>query len=187
MITRREFVYGVACCATIAGKLVGQDSDNSKNENLVTPCGLYCGACSAYTATVENDKQGLTPNSDSKQPPMENMHCNGCLSGGQVLSRVPKCAIRQCAAAKSKTRRCSDCSEFPCSKITDFNNDGVPHHAESLSNLRQLREIGIKDWAKHEDEHWRCPKCQAMLSWYNSECPKCKAPRSDKLFPLRKA
>ena len=44
MITRREFVAGVACCAAVAEKLAGQETNNTKNENLVSPCGTYCGA-----------------------------------------------------------------------------------------------------------------------------------------------
>jgi len=122
----------------------------------------------------------------AKAPVQMLIQCDGCLGGGQVSAHVPKCAMRECAAAKSKTRRCSDCSEFPCSVITDFNNDGVQHHAVLLENLRQLRAIGITEWAKYEDDRWRCSKCRTMFSWYDSECPRCKAPRPDKLFPLKK-
>ena len=193
MITRREFVAGVACCgcATVAGKLMGQEADNTKNENLVTPCGLYCGACFAYIATQENNEQrlasGFGSGSGSKPRSLESMRCDGCMGGGRVLSHVPKCAIKECAAAKSKTRRCSECEEFPCARITDFNNDGMLHHSEALSNLRQLHSKGIKDWSKQEMERWSCSKCQTKIAWYDAECPTCKTPRSDKLFPLKKA
>jgi len=189
MITRREFVCGVACAA-IAGKLAGQEADASKNENLVSPCGTYCGACFMYLATQENNVQRMASGFGSgpmKQPPGQQiMHCDGCLGGGRLSGHVSKCAIRECAATKSKTRRCSDCDEFPCSRITDFNNDGMLHHAVVLGNLRQLRSVGIKEWAKQEDELWRCPKCRTKIAWYDPECPNCKAPRSDKLFPLKK-
>ena len=178
-ITRREFVAGVACagaaCAAIAGKLTAQETDAAKNENLVAPCGLYCGACTAIRA-----------GSGAKKSPMGNMTCNGCLGGGQLTAHASQCAIRECAINKSKTRRCSECPEFPCSLITDFNNHGVPHHAEVLENLRQLQTMGITDWTKHEENRWRCSKCQTMLSWYDAECPDCKNSRSDKLFPLGK-
>ena len=204
MITRREFVAGVTCCAAVAGKLHGQDADNSTSENKVSPCGTYCGACPMYLATQENNdqrtasymaamsggnkpKMAASSEPSPKQPPRENMRCDCCLGGGRILSHVPKCAIRECAATKSKNRRCSDCDEFPCSRITDFSGDGVLHHGELMENLRQLRKMGIKDWAKHEDERWGCPKCKARFSWYDAECPECKTPRSDKLFPLKKA
>ena len=189
MITRREFVAGVACCAVVAEKLVGQETDNTRNENLVSPCGTYCGACPMYLATQENNEQRLASGFGwgSKPPSLENAKCDGCMGGGRVLSHVPKCAIKECAATKTKTRRCSECAEFPCSRITDFNNDGRQHHSELVDNLRQLKKIGIKDWARHEEDRWRCTKCQTKLSWYDAECPACKAPRSDRLFPLKKA
>jgi len=191
MITRREFVAGVAC-ATAAVKLAGQETEAERNENLVATCGLYCGACPMYLATQEKDAERLASMQKqfggalSKMPP-EDLLCDGCLGGGRLASFCRKCDMRDSATAKTKTRRCSECAEFACSRITGFNNDGMLHHSEVLENLHQLRATGIREWAKHEEERWRCPKCRAKLSWYESECPKCKAPRSDKLFPLKKA
>jgi len=179
MITRREFVCGVACAAA-AGKLMGQETDASNNEFLVAPCGLYCGACTAYLST----KGIRAATGKAKGPAME---CDGCLGGGRLPAHAPKCAIRECAEAKTKTRRCSECEEFPCSRITDFNNDGMLHHSEVLENLRQLRADGIKEWTKHEEDRWSCPKCRTKLSWYDAECPECKTARSTRLFPLKKA
>ena len=173
MITRREFVVGVTCCAackSVAGKLVAQEAGAVNNENLVSPCGLYCGACPA-----------IKPASGSKKPSMQ---CDGCLGGGRLAAHAERCEIKECAVVKSKTRRCSECPEFPCSIITDFNNDGVPHHGEVLENLRQLQTMGITEWTKHEIDRWSCSKCSTMLSWYDAECPSCKGPRSDKLFRL---
>ena len=188
MITRREFVAGVACCA-VAGKLMGQEAGAGNNEYLVSPCGLYCGACSAYIATQRAKEQGTAakPESGAKKPSMGNMQCDGCLGGGRIAPHASSCAIKECAASKSKNRLCSDCPEFPCDRITDFNNDGIPHHGEVLENLRQLKAMGLTEWAKHEEDRWRCSKCRTMLSWYDAECPSCKNSRSDKLFPLRKA
>ena len=191
MITRREFVAGVACTVA-AGKLTAQETDTAKKENLVASCGLYCGACPMYLATQENNQERLASmlkqfGSGQMKLSQEDLLCDGCLGGGRLASFCRKCAIRDSAIAKTKTRRCSECAEFACSRITDFNNDGMLHHAEVLENLRQLRTMGIKDWAKHEEERWRCPKCQATVSWYDPECSKCKAPRSARLFPLSKA
>ena len=198
MITRREFVAGCGCCAAIAGTLLGQDADApknvfdaSKNEKLVSPCGTYCGACFAYIATQEDNPErlasGFGTGGGFKPTSLTNMQCDGCRGGGRVLSHVPKCAIRECAATKTKTGRCSECEEFPCSRLTEFSGDGMLHRALVMENLRQLRAVGIKDWAQQEYDRWACPKCGGRIAWYDPECPKCKAPRSDKLFPLKKA
>jgi hypothetical protein len=191
MITRREFVAGVACAA-VAGKLTGQEAETVRNENLVASCGLYCGACPMYLATQENSDERMESmrkqyGAGALKMSKEDLLCDGCLGGGRLASFCRKCEIRESATAKTKTRRCSECAEFACSRITDFNNDAMLHHDEVLENLRQLRTMGIKDWAKHEEERWQCPKCQAKISWYEPECPKCKAPRSTRLFPLKKA
>ena len=179
MITRREFVCGVACAA-VAGKLVGQESGTPNNEKLVAPCGLYCGACTAYLAT-HDDRAGT---GKAKGPSMQ---CDACMGNGRAPAHVSKCAIKVCAAEKTKTGRCSECADFPCSIISDFNNDGVQHHGEVLENLRQLRTMGITEWTKHEEDRWSCSQCKTKLAWYDAECPKCKTTRSNRLFPLRKA
>ena len=191
MISRREFVAGVTCTA-VAGKLMGQDGDTAKNEKLVASCGLYCGACPMYLATQENDDGRLASILKQYGPglskmPKEDWQCDGCLGGGRLATFCRKCAIRDSAMTRTKTRRCSECAELACSRITDFNNDGMLHHAEVLENLRQLRTMGIENWTKHEEDRWRCSKCRTMLSWYDPECPKCKAPRSTRLFPLKNA
>ena len=191
MITRREFVAGVACTA-VAGKLIGQETDTAKKEILVASCGLYCGACPMYLATQENDPTRLE--SVKKQGgygafmaslPWEDLQCDGCLSGGRLASFCRECAIRDSATDKTATRRCSECAEFSCDRITRFSNSGMPHHYEALENLRRLRTMGIANWTKYEEDRWRCSKCRTMFSWFDPECPKCNAPRSDKLFPLR--
>jgi len=191
MISRREFVAGVACTA-VAGKLIGQEADTANKEKLVASCGLYCGACPMYLATQENDEQRMASiqkefGGGPKKMSQEDLLCDGCLGGGRLASFCRKCAIRESAMSKAKTQRCSECTEFACSRITDFNNDGMLHHAEVLDNLRQLGTMGIANWTKHEEDRWRCPKCRTMFSWYEPECSKCKTPRSDKLFPLKKA
>jgi hypothetical protein len=45
----------------------------------------------------------------------------------------------------------------------------------------------MKKWTKYEEERWHCPQCKTPLSWYEAQCSKCGAKRSEKLFPLKKA
>jgi hypothetical protein len=159
-------------------------------ERLVAPCGLYCGACPMYLASQEKDEQKskaiMQGFGGGKMPfKQEDLLCDGCIGGGRVAVFCRKCAMRACAEEKADVTRCSDCVEFPCSRVTSFNNDGMQHHSEVLSNLRQLREKGIKEWTKHEEDRWRCPQCRTKLSWYDKACSKCGAKRSDRLFPLK--
>jgi hypothetical protein len=197
-MTRRTFVKGVARvtvgCACLQLDCLATAASNSKNtaqgkEDLVAVCGLYCGACPMYIATQNNDeeKQKALLEQLSSGPmklKMEDILCDGCIGGGMVASFCRNCAMRACANNKQDVTRCSDCQDFPCSRVTDFNNDGMPHHREVLNNLRQIKKMGIQKWAKFEEERWQCPKCKSPMTWYDSMCSKCGAPRSEQLFAL---
>ena len=161
-------------------------------EKLVAPCGLYCGACPMYLATQEQSQERLNTfvqqfSTRKIQLKLEDVLCDGCIGGGRIAAFCQKCALRSCAAGKSNVTRCSDCPDFPCSKITNFNNDGMQHHSEVLENLRHIKEMGISSWTQYEEERWRCPQCKEKLAWYDKACPKCGTKRSDKLFPLKQA
>jgi hypothetical protein len=209
--TRRRFVQEIAGAA-VAGALVsapcvrrafGLPAQNaaatgttkaaeSAGELLVAPCGLYCGACPMYLASQEKDEQKFKAimqqfGGGKMQFKQEDMLCDGCIAGGRVAVFCRKCAMRSCAEEKPNVTRCSDCADFPCSKVTNFNNDGMQHHSEVLANLRHIREMGMKEWTKYEEDRWRCPQCRTQLSWYDKACSKCGAKRSDRLFPLKQA
>jgi hypothetical protein len=194
--TRREFVKEMAGAALV-GALVGAESvavaapkAPENKEKLVAPCGLYCGACPMFLASQDNDEQKVQAllkqfsGRGAKMAPAD-LQCDGCIGGGRVASFCRICAMRSCAENTKKVTRCADCPDFPCSKITNFNNDGMLHHAEVLANCRKLKEVGIKEWTKREEERWSCTQCHANISWYDKECSKCGAKRSDRLFPLK--
>jgi hypothetical protein len=182
----RGQVLAAQNAAVTGAKKASEGSD----ELLVAPCGLYCGACPMYLATQDKDGEKFKAlmqqfSAGKMQLKQEDLLCDGCIANGRVASFCRKCNLRSCAASKPNVTRCSDCAEFPCAKITNFNNDGMQHHAEVLANLRQIKEMGIKEWTKREDNRWRCPQCRTSLGWYDRECSKCGAKRSDRLFPLK--
>lgn len=187
MITRREFVIGVAG-VSVAGASIEGAFAAQRTEKLIASCGLYCGACPMYLATQQKDEQkirALMKQYGKADSPMEDMLCDGCIAGGRVASFCRKCDIRDCAAKKaSKSTLCSDCPDLACERITKFTNDGIPHHREAMPNLRQLHSVGLTKWAKLEREKWSCPKCKGSIAWYDAVCPKCDEKRSERLFSL---
>jgi hypothetical protein len=210
LTSRRKFVQEVAgaavagalVCAPCLGKgsvFAGQNAAGPESgkawdgsERLVAPCGLYCGACPMYLASQEKDEAKFKAlmqqfSAGKMQLKQEDLLCDGCIANGRVASFCRKCATRSCAEGKAGVTRCSDCSDFPCARITNFNNDGMLHHAEVLQNLRQIRDMGIQKWTRYEEDRWRCPQCAASLSWYDKACQKCGAKRPDRLFPLKQA
>ena len=206
--TRRTFcqgLTGVALTGAFADlKAMAGTNPKSKGEaaangeHLAAACGTYCGACPAYIAKHSEDEQikmklqrrfssGLTKALKGIPDPswMDGLLCDGCLSGGTLAAHCKTCQIRLCAANKQNDSRCSDCQELPCYRVTSLiNMGGYLHRKEYLPNLGKIREMGVQEWVKKEEERWRCPQCGLPISWYDAKCAGCGEPRSDDLFPL---
>jgi hypothetical protein len=78
--------------------------------------------------------------------------CDGCLSDGEIAAHCQSCAMKECAATRRDVTRCSDCKELPCTRIADFVATGLLHRAEYLLNLEKIREMGVREWVKYEEE-----------------------------------
>jgi predicted RNA-binding Zn-ribbon protein involved in translation (DUF1610 family) len=209
-ITRRKLLKGVAgtavFCAYVSLDCSADSEENSEHKtndrkskvHLAAACGTYCGACPAYLAKHSEDEQiktKLQKRSSSGPakamkgiPPsnwMDGLLCDGCLSGGMLAAHCKTCNIRLHAANKQNDSRCSDCEELPCYRITNLMNMGrYLHRQEYLPNLKKIREMGVQEWVKKEEERWLCPNCGLPMSWYDAECARCGESRSEQLFPL---
>jgi hypothetical protein len=140
--------------------------------DLIATCGLYCGACSFKLAVDENNRAHVraTPARYDKAKEAELEACPGCRGEATACGADP-CKIRACARER-ELAHCGLCAKFPCSVLSAFANDGVPHHGETLGNLKRLREVGEAAWFTEQRARWTCA-CGAKLSWYLRECPKC--------------
>ncbi|MDX9946674.1 MAG: DUF3795 domain-containing protein [Bacteroidales bacterium] len=203
-ISRRKFFKGVAgatvCYACFSLDCLATREDQKIEEgnvHLAAVCGTFCGACPAYIAKHSTDEQRKArqqkrissgPVTAVKTIPdpgwMDGLLCDGCLSGGQIAFHCQRCPMKVCAAGKQNVTRCSDCKELPCHHVTNMINTGLLHRAEYLPNLEKIREMGVQEWVKYEEDRWRCPQCGLPMSWYDAECVRCGATRSQKLFKL---
>ena len=154
-------------------------------EHLVAVCGLYCGACTLYRVRRDDSPQRLEELlhtlSQRGQAATHESNCDGCLSGGRLSASCRGCRMRLCAAEKPGVTRCSDCPDYPCSLISDFNSDGVRHHAEVLDNLSQIQQIGPEAWLKGQQERWSCPECGTPMDWYARTCYRCETGQPHRL------
>ena len=155
-------------------------------EPLTAVCGLYCGACALYRARRDNNPQRLEEILKVWKMPEDESQCDGCLGGGSLTPYCRDCKIRHCAEDRPGVTQCADCSDFPCHLITDFNNDGMRHHAEVLENLNHLREIGAEKWIVEQEERWRCPGCRAQMHWYERTCYSCGVAQPYRLPKLKR-
>jgi hypothetical protein len=142
----------------------------AKDVNLLAYCGLYCGACSFKVAFDEQNRQHLKemPAKYDQYKNAELEFCPGCRLDHQRGS----CKIRNCAISKDLTN-CGECIDFPCAILKEFNYDGIPHHADCISNLRMIKEKGIDYFLDHQEKYWTCT-CKARTSWYLKSCVRCK-------------
>ena len=99
---------------------------------------------------------------------IEDLACGGCLSD-MLAAPCRECRIRDCALDRGYAG-CTECDDFPCERIKNFNDDGLPHHSEVLKNIRRQKEIGVDSWLKEQAERWRCPSCAAGTDWYAGHC-----------------
>lgn len=137
---------------------------------LVAYCGLYCGACSFKLAVEDADFDHvlrMPAKYDQYKNRSFDLSCPGC----KLENICGQCNIRDCAQ-KNQISHCGLCSEFPCPKVKQLNNDGVPHHSTVIDNLLLLQKVGEEQWLEIQRQHWTC-SCGRRLSWYHNECPTC--------------
>jgi len=132
---------------------------DSQPIDLASPCGVYCGACPSYIIRES---------------------CYGCRPEDRSQKRTSKwrCKIRQCCLEENKLSFCSQCDDFPCKILTEFQKYGLgdkrrQHRAESVENLKQIKELGIDSWLKRQQEIWKCPKCGGGMVFYEFRCVDC--------------
>ena len=155
----------------------GGETGDTPKVHLAAACGTYCGACPSYNARHSEDAAIERPNPWGD--------CDGCLAGGMLAAHCQTCNIRLCALDKPNVTRCCDCDELPCSRITNLINLGsYPHRQEYLPNLALIVQMGVEEWVTYEEARWRCPECGLPMLWYDTECARCGAPRSESLFPV---
>lgn len=131
-----------------------------KNElqNLVAPCGIYCGACPGYHKGT----------------------CYGCRSNDTTQKRTGKwgCKIRRCCVDEHKFDFCNRCTEFPCKLVIRFQKSHVGekrfrYREETVDNLLKIKDIGVENWLKEQQRKYYCPNCQGSVVFYLYECLSC--------------
>ena len=142
--------------------------------SLLGVCGLYCGACNHYHASLPEGAHLLSEEARQGRP-LEGYTCRGCRSGRLYLhAGCSDCGLRVCAETKS-LQHCGLCPELPCPALCAFQGDGRIHHREVLGNLAELKAIGADRWLAGQDRRWTC-RCGRGYSWYEKTCSGCGSP-----------
>jgi len=115
-------------------------------------CGLDCGLCPRYYTVGPS-------------------RCPGC--GGPGFSdKHPSCSFITCCVKKRGFEVCGQCPEFPCSKFKSEEqyrqvppSSSYPPSGNVLSNLRFIREQGIKKFVRRQDK--RIGLLETMIEGYD--------------------
>ncbi len=148
------------------------------NPNFLAPCGLYCGVCAVYYATIDNNlkfKERLVDVYKGELPGIENLkvediHCEGCLSD-KPFFYCRECSIKDCTQSKGCSG-CHECDDFPCRLIEDF-----PMPVGKKVILRAIpywRKWGTEKWVVDEEARYTCPECGHKIFRGAKRCNVCK-------------
>ncbi|MGD8719459.1 MAG: DUF3795 domain-containing protein [Candidatus Zixiibacteriota bacterium] len=136
-------------------------------------CGLYCGACWELVATERGEVEKLREDAESAAYTAEQLSCRGCRTD-VVAFFCLDCEMRSCAQERG-VAFCSDCGDYPCEYVREFQADKYAHHSAVLKNLDTIRERGADAWLVEQEERWKCPSCGARFTWYEDTCGDCGA------------
>jgi len=167
-MTRREFLDAAAkagCGCAITAGLAGcagpaEQARSQKKSPPAAFCGLYCGACPLYIASVNA--------ADDTQ-----IKCLGCRSN-KLADHCAKCAMRPCASEKNLSS-CGQCDQFPCPETKKFHGSGMDMAVVAEENCYRVRKTSCNSWLKQQPGRWTCKKCGSGFSFKDETCPRCKA------------
>jgi predicted RNA-binding Zn-ribbon protein involved in translation (DUF1610 family) len=137
-------------------------------------CGLYCGSCPVLLA---NERGIVERRAAEWKTKLEDLRCFGCRSETNAIF-CTDCVVRDCARDRG-VKSCSECGEYPCKMLKDFQADEHSHHSVVLKNLETIKEKGLDVWLEEQRARWTCPACGARFTWYDEKCPECGAETYD--------
>ncbi len=131
------------------------------NAELVAPCGMNCGLCSAYLAFSRglDKKSGIT-------------HCKGCRPRGKMCAFVKKRCEK---VGKNQVEFCFECGEFPCEFITKLDKRYQKNYDYSfIENLKYIKEHGMEAFLESEYKKYKCQNCGDIKCIHNGKCYSCQ-------------
>ncbi len=137
---------------------VSQMAENERN--LVAPCGMNCGVCTAYLAYARNipKQRGV-------------IHCSGCRVRNKTCAFIKKACPQKIGKNLSY---CFECTQFPCERLNKLDaRYRRDYNMSMVKNLTLMKEHGIEAFLKAQHEEYGCKKCGGMTSVHNGFCYDC--------------
>jgi hypothetical protein len=129
---------------------------------LIAPCGMFCGFCSAYLAWARQ-----VPRKRGKIT-----HCEGC------RPRDKQCSFLKgrCARLRNnRVRYCHECPDFPCEPLRHLDERYRKNYGISfVRNLLIIRARGPRALLTELRKEHSCPACGGWVSVHNGKCFACQ-------------
>jgi hypothetical protein len=114
----------------------------------IAVCGLDCSTCNLFAA--KNDQQAaetlvawfrqerwLKPQEGAQEIMARGPYCLGC-HGDRSVQWSGDCWIRKCCVEEKQRKFCSECPEFPCTRLTAWSQSNG-RYAAAFERLRSMR------------------------------------------------
>ena len=129
-----------------------------KYQGLIAPCGMNCGLCIGYLR--------------EKRP------CGGCFKAEDKNkpTNCRRCIIVNCdLLAGTESGFCYDCKKYPCTRLKNLDKRYRTNYGMSMiGNLTYIKDHGLGEFLKNEENRWKCKVCGSGLSVHRSFCLSCK-------------
>ena len=145
------------------------------NSNLLSRCGIYCGACYVYRA-YKDGRGFLDSLSEKLRAPKHEIRCEGCTGPAESLWRnCRECRLLHCLEEKGY-EFCFECPEFEeatCDKYGDLSRFYLERGEDIRSSMIRIGDGEADAWRGEQDRKWRCSKCGEPISCYEGACHHC--------------
>ena len=124
-------------------------------EDLVSPCGLHCGACPLHQAEQDPELARRLAGVLELEP--EEVPCSGCrpTEGCPTVMKGKQCETYSCVAERGHAF-CHECDSFPCLNLAPCAHraQNLPHNTK-IYNLLLIQKEGLQAWAERAAERNR--------------------------------
>jgi hypothetical protein len=128
---------------------------------LIAPCGMYCGVCSAYLAYAHQ-----TPRVRGKIT-----YCAGCRPRNKQCSFLKKRCAR---LGDEAVEYCFECPSYPCENLKSVDASYRDKYGMSpLENLEIIHTQGEGALLDALSERYSCKKCGELRSIHSGKCYVC--------------
>jgi len=143
--------------------------------NLISKCGIYCGACYVYRSFKDGGRL-LETIAEQLGVPKDEIRCGGCLGSAENLwLNCRKCQISACLKEKGLVF-CYECPQFEtysCEKYEKLRKFCSERGEDVKEALRRIKAGEARKWLEEQDKKWRCPACGGSIYWTEETCHHC--------------